>query len=242
MGLEPGVIRTQEQDAIEACEASLKRLQTDHIDLYYCHRPDRNKGVDSTAKGLKALKDSGKIRYTGVSEFNLDEMKQVNSIVHLDAVQIEVSPWAPEFLYNGMYDWCKENGTALVPYSPLGRGALAGKFTKHEDIPEGDWRRQNERFSEENLKKNLAIVDDIKKIANLHKATPGQVTLAWLMAQGDHVFPIPGTTNLERLKENAGSLNLKLTSEDLEEMTALVKQFKAAGARYPEAMSKNLGY
>ena len=88
----------------------------------------------------------------------------------------------------------------------------------------------------------LAIVDDIKKIANLHKATPGQVTLAWLMAQGDHVFPIPGTTNLERLKENAGSLNLKLTPEDLEEMTALVKQFKAAGARYPEAMSKNLGY
>lgn len=224
------------EDAIQSCQESLERLQTDVIDLFYCHRPDRNLGVESTAQGLKELKESGKVRFVGVSEFNLDELKRTNDIVHIDALQIELSPWTPDVLTNGIADWCSKNGTAVVAYSPLGRGALAGRFDSVADLPEDDWRRTNPRFQAEAFEKNLELVNAIKSIASKRGLTPGQVCLAWIMAQGQHYFPIPGTTNINRLQENAKAATVKLTADELRQVTEVTNQFKAVGDRYPAAM------
>lgn len=233
-----------QEDALKACDASLARLGVDYIDLYYCHRPDRHGvGVESSFHGLKQLKEQGKIRFAGCSEYSLEELKRCNEIVHVDAYQIEASPWTPEVFYStGLSEWCKQNGTALVPYSPLGRGFLAGKFKSPEDIPEGDWRRHNPRFQGENFAKNFKIVEEINAIAQKKKVTPAQICLAWLMAQGDHIFPIPGTTNAERLSENLGSLKIKLSSEEEGQISKIVKSFKAAGERYPDAFRATLAF
>lgn len=222
-------------DAHKACAKSLARLGVDQIDLYYIHRPDRSLagGVQETFQGLKELKEQGKVRYVGASEFTLEELKQANEIVHVDAFQIELSPWTPDALTNGLVDWCRDNGTAIVAYSPLGRGALANRFKSFDEIPEGDWRRNNPRFQGENFKKNLELVADLEKIGKNRGATAGQVTLAWLMATSKHIFPIPGTTNLGRLQENAGAAQLKLSREEVEEINSIIKSFKVAGDRYP---------
>lgn len=225
-----------------ACAKSLKRLGVDQIDLYYIHRPDRSIGVEETFQGLKELKEEGKIRYVGCSEFTLDELKKANAVCHVDAFQIELSPWTPEPLANGLVDWCRENGTAIVAYSPLGRGALANKFKSTEDIPEGDWRRHNPRFQGENFKKNLELVADLEKIGKNKGATSSQVTLAWLMSLSKSIFPIPGTTSLERIKENTGASKLVLSKEEVDEINSIIKSFKVSGDRYPGAMMSGLAF
>lgn len=230
------------KDAHASCAKSLELLQTDHIDLFYIHRPDRKLGIEETMEGLKELKDSGKIRHIGVSEFTREELVRAHKIAPISAVQIEVSPWTPEPLYNGIYDWCKAEGVALVPYSPLGRGFLAGKFQKEEDIPDGDFRKNNERFQGANFKKNLELVEDIKKIADKRSATPGQICLAWLLAQGPNVFPIPGTTNVKNMKENAGASKIELTKDEVDEIAGIIKSFNVSGERYPEAMRSALAF
>ncbi|PWN18469.1 aldo-keto reductase [Microstroma glucosiphilum] len=230
------------KDAHASLARSLELLQTDYVDLFYIHRPDRALGIEDTMKGLKELKESGKIRHIGVSEFNQDELVRAHKIVPISAVQIEVSPWTPEPLYNGTLEWCKKEGVALVPYSPLGRGFLAGKFKSEDDIADDDFRKGNERFQGENFKKNLELVDDIKKIAAKRSATPGQICLAWLLAQGPNVFPIPGTTKAQNMKENAAASKIKLTKEEEEEITGIIKSFKASGERYPEMMRAALAF
>lgn len=238
-------IDTTREAALRECDASLKRLGVDSVDLYYVHRPNRATGIpgiEDTFRGLKELKEQGKTRYIGCSEYNLEELKAANAIAHVDAYQIELSPWTPQILENGLADWCNKNGTAIVAYSPLGRGALAGRFKSPDDIPEGDFRKANDRYTPENFKLNMAIVDDLKKIAEKRGATASQITLAWVMAQGAHVFPIPGTTNLERLKENAGAAQIKLTAEEKKEIDDLVKAFKPAGERYSKASSAGTAF
>ncbi|CAO1634906.1 unnamed protein product [Sympodiomycopsis kandeliae] len=236
-----GVSGTKE-DAIKACNGSLERLGVDYIDLYYNHRPDRVNGVEGTFQGLKELKDQGKIKHVGCSEYNLDELRRANAIVHIDAVQIELSPWTPEPFTNGIVEWCEQNGTAVVAYSPIGRGALANRFKTQEDIPEDDWRRHNPRFQGENFNTNMKLVADIEKIGADQNATAAQVTLAWLMAQSKSIFPIPGTTNVSRVQENAGAAKLKLSKEQVDQITKLVSNFTVAGDRYPEAFKANLAF
>lgn len=230
------------EDAHIACNKSLERLGVDAIDLYYIHRPDRKIGVETTFQGLKELKEQGKIRYVGCSEFSLEELKRANEIVHVDAFQIELSPWTPEPLTNGLVDWCRENGTAVVAYSPLGRGALAQRFKSHDEIPEGDFRKHNERFQGENFAKNQKLVEDIEKIGKAKGATSGQVTLAWLMSLSKSIFPIPGTTNVGRAQENSGAARVQLTPQEVDEISSIIKSFKVSGRRYPEAMAGSLAF
>lgn len=171
------------------------------------------------------------------------ELKTANSIVHVDAYQIEASPWTPEVFTNGLAAWCEENGTALVPYSPLGRGFLGGRFNKPEDIPEDDFRRHSERFQGEHFKKNMKLVDDLKALGQKKNgATAAQVCLAWLMAQGDNIFPIPGTTNVGRLQENLGAAKVELSKEEVAEITKVVASFNVSGERYPAAFAGALAF
>lgn len=170
------------------------------------------------------------------------ELKQANAIVHVDAYQIEVSPWTPQVFTNGLAAWCEQNGTALVPYSPLGRGYLAGRFNKAEDIPDDDFRKHNDRMQGENFDHNMALVKDLKEIAQKKGATPAQVCLAWLMAQGNNIFPIPGTTNVGRLQENLGSVKVDLSKEEVAQITKLAASFDVKGDRYPEAFKSALAF
>ncbi|MCO5612566.1 hypothetical protein L7F22_066834 [Adiantum nelumboides] len=218
----------------EALEASLKRLQTDHVDLYYCHRAVEP--VEEQAKGLKNAKDAGKTRYVGVSEYSVDQLERFEKICHIDALQIELSPWTPEVISNGVLDWCKKNGTALIAYSPVGRGFLTGAIKSPDDLADDDFRKNNERFQGDNFTKNLELVADIKKIADKKGATPAQIALAWVLAQGDNVHPIPGSTKIRNIDENLGASNVKLSKSDLDEINGVINSFKVAGDRYSGPM------
>ncbi|PWN95988.1 Aldo/keto reductase [Tilletiopsis washingtonensis] len=227
--------------AQQACDASLKRLQTDRIDLYYHHRPMKGQISDS-ARGMKACQDAGKIRFVGVSEYSLEQLKEFNEICHIDAYQIEISPWTPQPLTNGLVEWCVANGTAIVPYSPLGRGFLTGKFSSPKDFEEGDFRGQNARFAEDAFEHNLKLVDSIKSIASKKGATPGQISLAWLLAKEPTIIPIPGSTKVANIEENAKAAEIKLSAEEVASIDKLVHEFKCVGERYPEAFKGSLAF
>jgi aryl-alcohol dehydrogenase-like predicted oxidoreductase len=236
---------TQQGDhdyCLSACDASLKRLGVDYIDLYYAHRVDPKVDVTETVGAMKELKDAGKIKYIGVSEYNIDQLTRANKVAHIDALQIEFSPWTPDILNNGILKWCEDNGTALVAYSPLGRGFLTGQYKSVDDFEEGDFRRNNPRFMGENFKKNLVLVDDIKKIAEKRGATAGQITLAWVASKSNIIIPIPGTKKLKYLKENIEGARIQLSAEEVKEIDGVINSFKASGSRYPEAMAKTLGF
>lgn len=220
----------------EAFEGSLKALGLDQVDLFYIHRPAANVGIEGTMQALKELKDAGKTRFIGVSEFNLEQLERAEKIVHIDAFQIELSPWTPEVLSNGMLEWCNKNGTAIIAYSPLGRGFLTGRYKSVDDFEEGDFRKHNPRFQGENFKKNLELVADIQKIADKKGVTPSQIALAWVLSKGDNVFVIPGTTSAERLVENVGAAKVELSSEEVAEIDGVINSFKAAGSRYAAGM------
>jgi aryl-alcohol dehydrogenase-like predicted oxidoreductase len=225
-----------------ACEDSLKRLGVDQIDLYYAHRAAPNADVTETVGALQELKDAGKIRYLGVSEYNLDQLERANKVAHIDALQIEVSPWTPDVIKNGTLEWCEKNGTALIAYSPLGRGFLTGQYKSADDFEEGDFRRNNPRFQGENFDKNLELVNDIKKIADKKGATPGQIALAWVMAKSPSIIPIPGTKKSKYLAENIGADKVRLNDAELKEIDGVIDSFKVSGSRYPEQMSKTLAF
>lgn len=222
----------------QACHDSLSRLDVDHIDLYYAHRPDPNVDVTETVKAMKELKDQGKIRYIGVSEYNLQQLEAANKVAHIDAVQIEVSPWTPEALTNGILEWCEKNNTALVAYSPLGRGFLTGQYKSVEDFEEDDFRRFNPRFQGENFDKNLELVQDIRKIAQKKNATPGQIALAWVMQKSPIIIPIPGTKKQKYLVENNQAANIQLSPEEVKEIDQVINSFKVSGTRYAPEMMK----
>jgi len=219
----------------QSCEASLRRLGTDHLDLYYQHRVDPNTPIEETVGAMAALVKAGKVRYIGLSEACPETLRRAVKVHPIAALQTEYSLWTrdPE---SEILDTCRELGVGFVAYSPLGRGFLSGRFEKFEDIPADDYRRNSPRFQGENFRRNLDLVRRIEAIANEKGCRPSQLALAWVLAQGEDIVPIPGTKRRRYLEENAGALDLKLTTEDLRRIEEVFPFGAAAGERYPEHM------
>ena len=226
----------------EACAKSLKRLGIESIDLYYCHRVDQKTPIEKTVQAMKELKDEGKIKYLGLSEVSADTLRRAHAIHPISAVQIEYSPFSmdiedPEI---ALLKTCRELGVATVAYSPLGRGFVTGQYRSPDDFEEGDFRKVAPRFSQENFPKNLALVDKLAAIAKNKDCTTGQLTLAWLMRQGDDIIPIPGTKKIKYLEENLGALDVKISDREDKEIRQAIENAEVHGGRYPEAMISTL--
>lgn len=222
-----------------ACDASLARLGVERIDLYYQHRVDPTVPIEDTVGAMAELVAAGKVRFLGLSEAAPETIRRAYAIHPIHALQSEYSLWSrdPEV---EILPTCRALGIAFVPYSPLGRGFLTGRFAKPDDLAEGDFRRNNPRFSGDNFDRNLALVEHIRSIAAEKGCTPGQLALAWLLAQGDDIVPIPGTTRRARLEENVGAVDVVLDDEDLARIDAAIPPGAAAGTRYDEAGMKTL--
>ncbi|WP_229755381.1 aldo/keto reductase [Hymenobacter cavernae] len=223
----------------QACEDSLRRLGTDHIDLYYQHRVDPNTPIEETVGAMSRLVEEGKVRYLGLSEAAADTLRRAHAVHPITALQSEYSLWSrdPE---DGALQTCRELGTSLVAYSPLGRGFLTGQIQKFEDLAEDDYRRFTPRFQGENFQKNLDVVARIRELAAQKGCTAGQLALAWVLAQGQDVVPIPGTKRISYLEENLGALQVQLTETDLQQIAEVAPRSAIAGNRYPEAMMQTL--
>lgn len=226
----------------EALAKSLQRLGLPSVDLYYVHRLDGKTPIEATVRAMAELKKEGKIKYLGLSECSSESLRRACKVHHISAVQIEYSPWALdiESPQIELLKTCRELGVAVVAYSPIGRGMLSGTIRSPSDLGEGDFRKMSPRFSEENFPKNLKLVDQISRLAKEKGVTPTQLTLAWLMAQGDDVIPIPGTTKPDRLVENLGSLDVKLSTEEEKAIRKACEDAEIHGGRYPEAMKTTL--
>ncbi|KAL9932513.1 hypothetical protein V8E36_008630 [Tilletia maclaganii] len=220
----------------QAAEASLQRLGIDQIDLYYHHRPSPT-DVAETAAALKELKEAGKIKYIGVSEYTLEQLKRFNEVVHIDAYQIEVSPWTPEIFKNGLADWCEKNGTAIVAYSPLGRGFLARTVKSPDDFEDGDFRKDNPRYRGDNFKKNLELVDALEVVGKEKGYTSGQIAIAWVLSKSKNIIPIPGSTKPERIAENTVGAKIQLTADEIKQINNIIDSFKVSGERYEGGLS-----
>jgi aryl-alcohol dehydrogenase-like predicted oxidoreductase len=215
----------------KACDASLGRLGVDHIDLYYLHRVDPKIPIEETVGAMAELVREGKVRYLGLSEASASTVRRAHQVHPIGAVQTEYSLFSRE-PEDELLPTLEELGIALVAYSPLGRGFLAGRFRKLEDLAPGDWRRKNPRFQGENFAKNLALVDHLKRLAEQKGCTPGQLALAWLLRRHRNVIPIPGTSSPERLAENVGALNVALSSADLDRIDEISPKGIVSGERY----------
>ena len=224
----------------QSCDASLKRLGVETIDLYYQHRVDPSIPIEETVGAMVALVHAGKVRYLGLSEASADTIRRAHKVHPIAALQTEYSLWSrdPE---DEILAATRELGIAFVAYSPLGRGFLTGQIKRFEDFAPDDYRRNSPRFQGENFDKNLDLVRRVEAIAKEKKCTPGQLALAWLLAQGEDIIPIPGTKRRKYLEENAGALNLSLTKQDLRRIDELAPRGAAAGLRYPEYMMKTVG-
>lgn len=223
----------------KACEASLKRLGIDTIDLYYQHRVDPNTPIEDTVGEMSRLVDEGKVRFLGMSEAAPDTIRRADKVHHITALQTEYSLWTrdPE---EEILSTCRELGIAFVAYSPLGRGFLTGRFKKPEDLASDDFRRHNPRFQQENFEHNLNIVNKIKEIAEEKKCKPSQIALAWVLAQGEDIVPIPGTKRIQYLEENTAAVEVQLSKDDLEKLDKIAPRGAAKGLRYPEAAMSSL--
>jgi len=222
-----------------ACDASLQRLGLDHIDLYYQHRIDRNVPIEETWGALKELVNAGKVRHLGISEASASTIERANAVHPITAVQSEWSLWTREIETNGVLDKVRELGIGFVPYSPLGRGFLTGAVTSLDDLSADDRRRTYPRFKEENFARNFEIVEAIKKLATEKNATAAQLALAWVLAQGADIVPIPGTRKISRLEENLASLNITLSAADVAALNAAAPIGATAGDRYPDMSTVN---
>ncbi len=218
----------------EACEASLRRLDVDVIDIYYQHRVDPDTPIEDTIGAMAELVREGKVRYLGLSEASLETIRRAHAVHPVTALQSEYSLWSRE-PEEGALDLCRELGIGFVPYSPLGRGFLTGRIKSFEDLAPDDYRRESPRFQGENFKRNLQLVRKVTEIAREKRCTAAQLALAWVMAQGDDIVPIPGTKHRKYLWENIGSLDVCLTSEDLGRLDEVAPPGSAAGPRYTEA-------
>jgi aryl-alcohol dehydrogenase-like predicted oxidoreductase len=216
-----------------SCEASLKRLNLGHIDLYYQHRVDKSTPIEDTVGAMAELVRDGKIRFIGLSEPSCETIRRAHRVHKITAVQSEYSLWSRE-PEDGVLETCSELGIGFVPYSPLGRGFLTGRFRTIEDLQISDYRRHSPRFQGENFAKNLATVAKVQEIAAEKNCTAAQLALAWLLAQGPHIVPIPGTTDTNRLKENIASTDITLSNDDLARIAKVAPSGVAAGARYDE--------
>ncbi|MFF7892292.1 aldo/keto reductase [Streptomyces sp. NPDC007907] len=211
---------------------SLKRLGTDHIDLYYQHRVDPNVPIEETVGALGELVAEGKVRYIGLSEASAQTIRRAHAVHPVTAVQSEYSLWSRD-VEAEVLPTCRELGIGFVPYSPLGRGFLAGRFTSPNDLDANDWRRQNPRFQDANLEANLRLAAKVKEIAAEKDVTPAQLAIAWVLAQGEDLVPIPGTKRRTYLTQNAAAVDIDLTKDDLARIDAELPE--AAGERYDEA-------
>ena len=219
-----------------ACEASLKRLGTDYIDLYYQHRVDPNTPIEDTVGAMSRLVEEGKVRFLGLSEAAPATLRRAVAVHPIAALQTEYSLWSRE-PEDEILPTCRDLGVGFVPYSPLGRGFLTGQIQKFEDLAEDDYRRHTPRFQGENFQKNLDLVSRINDLARQKHCTASQLALAWVLAQGDDIVPIPGTKRVKYLEENLGALEVKLSNGELVQLNEIAPKGKAAaGMRYPEAM------
>jgi aryl-alcohol dehydrogenase-like predicted oxidoreductase len=220
----------------QACDASLARLGLDYIDLYYLHRVDPDTPIEETVGAMADLVKQGKVRHIGLSEPAPATVRRAVKVHPLAAIQTEFSLFARE-PENELLPLLKSLGIALVAYSPLGRGFLAGRFRKPEDLAADDWRRGNPRFQGENFAKNVALADHLRELAASKGCTPAQLALAWLLSAHDNVVPIPGTSSIQRLEENVGAVDVNLTQQELDRIDQIAPQGVAAGGRYNESMA-----
>jgi aryl-alcohol dehydrogenase-like predicted oxidoreductase len=218
----------------KSVDASLLHLGIDYIDLYYQHRVDPNTPIEETVGTMAELVKEGKIRYIGLSEASPELIRRAHAVHPITAVETEYSLWSRE-VEDDVLPLLMELGIGFVPYSPLGRGFLTGQIKKFEDLPADDYRRHYPRFQGENFAKNLEVVSLIERMAAQKGCTAAQLGLAWLLAQGDHIVPIPGTKRLERVQENVGALHVSLSADDLAEIERISPKGFASGARYPVA-------
>lgn len=218
------------------CEISLKRLNVDVIDLYYQHRVDTQTPIEETVGAMAKLVKEGKVRYLGLSEASAVSLRRAMKVHPISALQTEYSLWTRD-VEEEILPTCRELGIGFVPYSPLGRGFLTGRFKKFEDLPVDDYRRFNPRFQGDNFKKNLDLVKEVEALANEKKCTPGQLALAWLLARGEDIVPIPGTKRRSYLEENIRALEVSLSKKDMERIEEVFPLHVTAGERYsPQAM------
>ena len=220
-----------------ACEGSLKRLKVDVIDLYYQHRVDPNTPIEDTIEAMAKLVKEGKVRYLGLSEASVTSIRRAQKVHPITALQTEYSLWTrdPE---EGILSTCRELGICFVAYSPLGRGFLTGRFKTFEDLSSDDFRRYHPRFQGANFKKNTDLLEEVETLAKEKKCTPGQLALAWLLAQGKDIVPIPGTKRRAYLEENIKALNISLPKKDLERIEKAFPFHATGGDRYPEQAMK----
>ena len=214
----------------EACERSLRRLDVDHIDLYYLHRVDPNVPIEETVGAMADLVGDGKVRHLGLSEVSPATLRRAHAVHPITAVQTEYSLFTRE-PEDELIPALKDLGIGLVAYSPLGRGFLAGRFRRLDDLAPDDWRRRNPRFQGDNFERNVALADHVREIARTKKCTPAQLALAWLLTR-DNVVPIPGTSSIERLAENAAAADVRLTRDELDEIERQSPRNAVAGERY----------
>jgi aryl-alcohol dehydrogenase-like predicted oxidoreductase len=222
-----------------ACEASLKRLDLEIIDLYYQHRVDRTVPIEETVGAMSRLVEEGKVRFLGLSEASPATIRRAHKTWPISALQTEYSLWSRE-PEDEIIATCRELGISFVPYSPLGRGFLSGKIQSLDDLDPSDWRRNMPRFVGENFAKNLDLVRHVQELAAAKGCTPSQVALAWVLAQGEEMLPIPGTTRRAHLEENLAALDITFTPEELERINEIAPKDVASGERYPEMAMKAL--
>ncbi len=234
------VLNSRTEHIREVAEASLKRLRTDVIDLFYQHRVDPAVPIEEVAGAVKKLIQEGKVKHFGLSEAGIETIRRAHAVQPVACVQNEYSLWfrRPE---EGLLQTLEELGIGLVPYSPLGKGYLTGKMDEKTTFDSTDFRSSLPRFTPEALRANQALVDLLGRIAAEMKATPAQIALAWLLAQKPWIVPIPGTTKLDRLDENIGAVSVELTAEDLREIDSAAAQIKVQGERYPEKLEQLTG-
>src|SRR5437764_1408372 len=230
-------IRGDREYVLSACDASLERLGTDHIDLYYQHRVDPNTPIEETVGAMAELVEAGKVRYIGLSEAGAQTIRRAHAVHPITAVQTEYSLWTRE-VEDEILPALRELGIALVAYSPLGRGFLSGRFTSPEELDEGDYRRFGPRFTGENLEQNRALAERVRELAAERGITPGQLALAWVLHRGEHIVPIPGTKRVSYLEENLAAADVQLSDQEVRQIAATVGE--AAGERYPEPVMRSV--
>ncbi len=223
----------------KACDDSLKRLGVDHIDLYYQHRVDPDVPIEETVGAMSDLVKEGKVRYLGLSEASVETIRKANNVHPITALQTEYSLWSRD-VEDEILPLCKELGIGFVPYSPLGRGFLTGQIKTFEDLDENDFRRHNPRFQGDNFEKNIELVKEIEKMAHEKGCESSQLALAWLLAQGEHIVPIPGTKREKYVKSNIEAVDVEVTKEDLKKLESIAPKDAFAGQRYNEAGMKAL--
>lgn len=234
----PSGVDSRPEHVRAVAEASLKRLGTEVIDLFYQHRVDPDVPIEDTVGAMAELVREGKVRALGLSEASASTLRRAHAVHPIAAIQSEYSLWTRDPEENGVLDTCRELGIGFVPFSPLGRGALTGALKNLDGLAENDFRRGLPRFQGENFDANLALVQLLEQMADRKGVTAGQLALAWVLAQGDFIVPIPGTTKIANLEKNVAAADIQLSPSELKELGDLLSPAKVKGERYPESMAK----